>query len=45
MSDIDKERPLPIPHFQNWGKTEVCLVNFNKGGDDEGCLKLGNMLK
>jgi hypothetical protein len=24
---------------------EVCLINFNKGEDDEGCLKFGNILK
>jgi hypothetical protein len=24
---------------------EVCLINFNKGEDDEGCLKFCNILK
>ena len=24
----------------NWRKMEVCLINFNKGKDDEGCLKI-----
>jgi hypothetical protein len=24
---------------------EVCLINFNKGKDDEGCLKFCNILK
>jgi hypothetical protein len=28
-------RPLPIPHIHNWMKMEVCLINFNKGKDDE----------
>jgi hypothetical protein len=31
--------PLPIPHLHDWRKMEVCLINFNKGKDDEGCLK------
>ena len=49
---VDKERPyviplvrsLPIPHLQDWRKmeVEVCLINFNKGKDDEGCLKFCN---
>jgi hypothetical protein len=38
-------RPLPIPHLHDWGKMEVCLINFNKGKDDEGCLKFYNILK
>jgi len=24
---------------------EVCSINFNKGEDDEGCLKVFNILK
>jgi hypothetical protein len=32
-------RPLPIPHLHDWRKMEVCLINFNKGGDDEGVFK------
>jgi hypothetical protein len=24
---------------------EECLINFNKGGDGEGCLKFCNILK
>jgi hypothetical protein len=28
-------RPLPIPHLHDWRKMEVCLINFNKGEDDE----------
>ena len=32
-------RPLPIPNLHDWRKMEVCLINFNKGKDDEGCLK------
>jgi hypothetical protein len=24
---------------------EVCLINFSKGEDDEGCLKVFNILK
>jgi hypothetical protein len=52
VPDIDKERPwtnplvrpLPIPHLHNWRKMEVCLINFNKGKDDEGCLKLCNIM-
>jgi hypothetical protein len=47
VPDLDKERPLaiplvrllPIPHLHDWRKMEVCLINFNKGEDDEGCLK------
>jgi hypothetical protein len=35
-------RPLPIPHLHDWRKMEVCLINFNKGEDDEGCLKFCN---
>jgi hypothetical protein len=27
--------PLPIFHLHDWRKMEVCLVNFNKGEDDE----------
>jgi len=50
---IDKERPyaiplvrpLPIPHLHDWRKMEVCLINFNKGKDDEGCLKFCHILK
>ena len=53
VPDIDKERPqanplvrpLPIPHLHNWRNMEVCLINFNKGEDDEGCLKFCNILK
>jgi len=36
VPDLDKERPLPIPHLHDWKKMEVCLINFNKGNDDEG---------
>jgi len=36
---------LQIPHLQDWKKMEVCLINFNKGEDDEGSLKLCNILK
>jgi hypothetical protein len=32
-------RPLPISHLHDWWKMEVCLINFNKGKDDEGYLK------
>jgi hypothetical protein len=35
----------PIPHLHHWRKMEVCLINFNKGEDDEGCLKICNILK
>ena len=50
---LDKERPyaipivrpLPIPHLHNWGEMEVCLINFNKDEDDEGCLKFCIILK
>ena len=38
-------RPLPIPHLHDWRNMEVCLINFNKGKDDEGCLKFCNILK
>jgi hypothetical protein len=30
---------LPIPHLHDWRKMEVCLINFNKGEDDEGMFK------
>jgi hypothetical protein len=51
--DLDKEIPyaiplvrsLPILLFQDWRKMEVCLINFNKGEDGEGCLKFCNILK
>jgi len=36
-------RPLPIPHLHDWRKMEVCLINFNKGENDEGCLKFCNI--
>jgi hypothetical protein len=36
---------FPIPHLHDWRKMEVCLNNFNKGKDDEGCLKFCNILK
>jgi hypothetical protein len=45
VPDLDKERPLPIPHLHDWRKMGVCLINFNKGKDDEGCLKFCNILK
>ena len=53
VPDLDKERPqanplaspLPIPHLHDWRKMEACLINFNKGKDDEGCLKFCNILK
>jgi hypothetical protein len=52
VPDLDKERPLAIslvrllliPHLHEW-RQEVCLINFNKGEDDEGCLKFCNILK
>ena len=51
-ADLDKERsytiplvrPLPIPHLHHWRKIEVCLINFNKGKNDEGFLKFCNIL-
>jgi hypothetical protein len=44
VQDLDKERPLanplvrplPIPHLYDRRKMELCLINFNKGKDDEG---------
>jgi len=53
VPDLDKERPyaiplmrpLPIPHLHDWRKMEVCLIDFSKGEDDEGCLKICNILK
>ena len=53
VTNLDKERPqaiplvrpLPIPHLLDWRKMEVCLINFNKGEDDEGCLQFCNILK
>jgi hypothetical protein len=52
VPDLDKERPyanplvrpLLIPHL-HWRKMEACLINFNKGKDDEGCLQFYNILK
>jgi hypothetical protein len=38
-------RPLPIPYLQDWRTMEVCLINFNKVEDGEGCLKFCNILK
>jgi hypothetical protein len=38
-------RLLPIPHLHDWRKMEACLINFNKGKDDEECLKFFNILK
>ena len=38
-------RPLPIPLPHDWMNMGVCFVNFNKGEDDEGCLKFCNILK
>jgi hypothetical protein len=38
-------RPLSIPHLDDWRRMEGCLINFNTGDDDEGCLKLCNILK
>jgi hypothetical protein len=38
-------RLLPIPHLHDWRKMEVCLINSNKGEDDDGCLKFYNILK
>jgi hypothetical protein len=53
VPDLDKERPyanplvrpIPIHHLHHWRKIEVCLTNFNKGEDDDGCLKFCNILK
>jgi hypothetical protein len=46
-SDLDKERPYVIPlvrhlsqyHTFRTGGRWKCLINLNKGEDDEGCLK------
>jgi len=48
VPDLDKERlyaiplvrPLPIPHFNDWRKITVCLINLNKGKDDRGVFKI-----
>ena len=53
MPDLDIEkpqviplvRPLTISHLHDWKKMGVCLINFNKGEDDEVCLKFYNILK
>jgi len=42
---IPHVRPLPIPHLHDCANMEVCLVNFNKVEDDEGCSKFCNILK
>jgi hypothetical protein len=33
-------RPLKIPHLHDWRKMEVCLIQFNKGKEDEGVFKI-----
>jgi hypothetical protein len=51
VTDLDKERPQAIslgfshslPH--DYRKIEDCLINMNKGEDDDGCLKFCNILK
>jgi hypothetical protein len=56
VPDLDKDRPYSIPplvrplqiphqHLHDWGKIQVCLIKFNKGENDEGCLKFCNILK
>ena len=48
VPDLNKERPyaiplvrpLSIPHLSDWRKMQVCLINFNKGEDDEGVFKI-----
>ena len=53
VPNFDKERPqaiplvgpLPIPHIHDCRKMQVYLINFNKGEDNEGCLKFCNILK
>jgi hypothetical protein len=52
VPDLDKVRPyaiplvmpLLIPHLHEW-RQEVCLINFNKGEDNEGYLKFCTTLK
>jgi len=52
FADLDKERPLsfplvrplPIPYLHDWRKMEVCLINYNKGEDDDGCFRFCNIL-
>ena len=51
VTDLDIERPQTIslgvthalPH--DYRKIEDCLINMNKGEDDDGCLKFCNILK
>jgi hypothetical protein len=53
VPDLSKERtyaialmkPLLITHLLNWRKMEVCLINFNKGKDVDGCVEFCNILK
>jgi hypothetical protein len=33
-------RPLQIPHLHDWKNMEACLINFNKGKEDEGVFKI-----
>ena len=33
-------RALPIPYLHDWRKMGVCLINFNKGEDDERVFKI-----
>ena len=48
---LEKERPQAtslglshsLPH--DYMKIEDCLINMNKGGDDDGCLQFCNILK
>jgi hypothetical protein len=43
FQSMKRIQPLPIPHLHEW-RQEVCLINFNKGEDDERCLKFCNIL-
>jgi hypothetical protein len=50
VPDLDKERPYDIPPPNSPPSLpeedeSVFLINFNKGEDDEGCLKFCNILK
>jgi hypothetical protein len=37
-TNVPLVRPFLIPHLHDWRKMEVCLINLNKGEDDEGFL-------
>lgn len=53
VPDLEKEKPYanplarPPPNFPPSLERDgsVCLIDFNKGNDDDGCLKICNIMK